>query len=70
MENLLEQLIKRRTEFVSIRDKADGAIQAMDIVINDLRRANEPKKEEEEGDSEPEPGTIESNGNGHAIETA
>lgn len=69
MENLLELLTRRKKEFESIRDKAEGAIQCIDIIFTDIRRAHEQQEKKEKENAEPEP-AAESYGNGHATETA
>ena len=62
----IEQMLSRRAEFVSIRDKADGAIQAMDIAINDLRRLDEQQEQEKEPAETGEGPYAPSTGNGYA----
>lgn len=61
----INDLLKWKKQFESIRDQAMGAIQAVDLILNDIQRKNEPEKKEEEAAS-----PASADGNGYAAETA
>lgn len=63
----IDELLAQRRQYESIRDKADGAVQAIDLIINHIRSLDEQeqKKEREAG---AENGAIDpaATGNGYA----
>ena len=51
----IDLLLGRRQEFEIIRAKADGAIQAIDIIIMDLQERNKHEQEIKEQEAQADP---------------
>lgn len=63
----LEKLYERRKGFESVRDQALGAIQAIDIILNDIKRADEQVEKTEDAQTTGQDNTKPvPNGNGYA----